>query len=247
MKKYVYSLILSFALALPLNAQFYTGSLDIEFSSVMYTPDDTVKNYIVMSCTGINYRDKKTGKKVDDTWYLEWPLPVHTSMADGQIEELFKIGKGIVTENKAELYFKFAPLPQYEKLDFCPMPLVQFPLETGKEWTWDLEVIPTSFPAQVDGPDGPEWKLVRDTTKVESIYRVKRKKDWFFRQEADFIECYEIEAVGNSKKGETRLTAYFSPKYGFVYLDFETIDLRRYVFEMRRRFFASPDRYRGIY
>ncbi|MBB4037007.1 hypothetical protein GGR21_002921 [Dysgonomonas hofstadii] len=247
MKRYIYFIILLFAFSVSLDAQIYNEPLDIEFNSVMYTPGDTVKNYIVMSCTGVHYRDKKTGKKVSDTWYLEWPLPVHTSMAEGQLEEIFQVGKGIVTENKAELFFKFAPMPQYEKLDFCPIPLVQFPLEDGKEWTWNIEVIPTSYPTEVEGANGKEWKLIRDTTIVESVYRVKRKRDWFFSQEKDFIECYEIEAVGNSKKGETRLTTYFSPKYGFVHFDFETVDFRRYVFDMRRRFFVSPDRYRDVY
>ncbi len=228
-------------------SQIYTEPLDIEYSAIMYTPTDSSRNYIIMSCTGAHFRDKKSGKKVDDTWYAEWSIPVHTSMIDGQVEEFYEISNGLITENNVELYFSFMPSPRYEKLDYCPIPLVQFPLQEGKTWDWHTESVPTSYPKQVDGENGPEWRLVKDTTFIKSSYKVNRKRDWYYSQERKYIECYEVQATGKSKKGDTRLTTYYSPEYGFVYLDFETIDYRRYIFEMRRRYFVSPQKYRGRY
>lgn len=196
-----------------------------------------------MSCTGINFKNLKTGKKINDTWYLEWSIPQHTSIVDGEIEEIFQTGGGTVIEGKDMLSFKFAPFPLYDRLEYCPIPQIHYPLETGKSWEWNTDIIPAAYPEQVQGEYGLEWKLKRDTAIVSCSYTVKGKKNWFFKREAMFIECYEIEATGKSKKGDTLLTAYFSDKYGFVFLDFETIDQRRYIFEMVQRIFVPKDRY----
>jgi len=240
-------LFLSFFFVQYLTAQIYTKPIDLKFDAILCSPKDTTRSYVMMSCTGENYKHHKTGRKIDDTWHLEWSIPQHTSIVDGEIEEIFQTGGGTVTENDDELFFKFAPSLLFERLEYCPLPMTRFPLAIGKSWEWTSDPVISAHTKQVKGEYGTEWRLVRDTTVLSCSYTVKREKNWYFKRENKFIDCFEIEANGTSEKGDTRMTAYFSPEYGFVFLDFETIDQRRYIFELKQRIFVPKDRYWGKY
>lgn len=108
-------------------------------------------------------------------------------------------------------------------LQYNPFPFVQFPLEIGNEWTWELLVGNRRNDIQLE-------KFDRNV-KNSYTYEINDKKQ--IRTKMGLIDCWVINSDCNSELGHTELIAYFNEEYGFVKLDYLNIDKSRLVIELK--------------
>ena len=66
------------------------------------------------------------------------------------------------------------------------------------------------------------WKVWEGKIENEYEYEITDKRT--LKTDLGEIECLVIESNAKSRIGETKLTAYFNPEYGFVKLDYTNID-----------------------
>ena len=117
-------------------------------------------------------------------------------------------------ENEANTWIHPPREKYFEILELNPFPYIKAPYEMGNTWTWKLEI----GDHWADG----RWKLWQGSIENEYVYEITGKE--IIKTDLGNIDCYVIESKAISRIGETRLTAYFSPKYGFVKLDYTNID-----------------------
>lgn len=115
----------------------------------------------------------------------------------------------------------------FEILEFSPFPMVCFPLFISKKW--ENTVIGTE----------KYVKAIRNRPfkdknyNVVSVYEVSDKLQIYSFYLKQMISCYKIESTGFTQLGETSLIAYFSDIYGFVYLDFKTLNGDNFIFTIK--------------
>ncbi|MBC3539996.1 hypothetical protein ACFSC6_04610 [Rufibacter sediminis] len=113
---------------------------------------------------------------------------------------------------------------RYKKLELSPFPMVEFPLEAGHTWTWNLLI-----GGHYSIAGFAEWA---DHTNESffSTYKITRKLP--VQIPMGTFACYEIDSFTKSKFERTELKAYFNPEYGFVKLDYRNIDQTRLLMEL---------------
>ena len=102
----------------------------------------------------------------------------------------------------------------FEILELNPFPYIKAPYEIGTKWTWHLGI----GDHWADG----RWKLWNG--KIENKYEYNITDKRTLKTDLGEVECFVIESNAKSRIGETKLTAYFNPKFGFVKLDYTNID-----------------------
>ncbi|MBT32249.1 MAG: hypothetical protein CMO01_21515 [Thalassobius sp.] len=112
---------------------------------------------------------------------------------------------------------------RYRKLELCPFPKVKFPLEKGQEWE---SMVGAHRAYSVK--DFAEWDGIYEN--FYSHYSVENEAN--YSTSMGNLDCYEIVSKTSSKFKETSLTALFNKYYGFVKLDYQTIDNERLTFEL---------------
>jgi hypothetical protein len=119
-----------------------------------------------------------------------------------------------VIENEGNLWMH-PPRDHYFKiLELNPFPYIKAPYEVGTKWTWNL---------LIGSQWGDErWKTWKGNIENKYQYEITDKKT--LTTNFGDLECFVVESTANSTLGETALTAYFHPKYGFVQLDYTNID-----------------------
>ena len=119
-----------------------------------------------------------------------------------------------VIENEGNLWIH-PPRDHYFKiLELNPFPYIKAPYEIGNQWKWNLAI-------------GSQWGDERWKTwegNIENNYQYKITDKKTLSTNFGNLECLVIESTAQSSLGETGLTAYFHPKYGFVQLDYANID-----------------------
>lgn len=114
----------------------------------------------------------------------------------------------------------------FEILELNPFPYIKAPFEIGNKWTWNLQI--GDFWA-----DG-RWKLWTGQIENEHEYKITDKRT--LKTDLGEIECFIIESNAKSRIGESKLTAYFNPIYGFVKLDYTNIDGSKTKLELTEHF-----------
>lgn len=115
------------------------------------------------------------------------------------------------------------PRDQYfEILELNPFPYIKTPYQIGTKWTWHLKI--------GDHWADERWKLWEG--QIENEYEYEITDSRVLKTDLGDIECYTVESTANSRIGETKLTAYFNPKYGFVKLDYTNIDGSKTILEL---------------
>ena len=119
-----------------------------------------------------------------------------------------------VIENEANIWVH-PPRDHYFKiLELNPFPYVKAPYKIGTKWTWKLAI---------GSHWGDErWKTWEGNIENNYQYEITAKKT-LATQFGD-LECFVIESTAKSTLGDTALTAYFHPTYGFVQLHYTNID-----------------------
>ncbi|UZR97441.1 hypothetical protein [Chondrinema litorale] len=128
-----------------------------------------------------------------------------------------------VEENDSSLWIHPPRYGRYKKLEFFPFPMVKYPLVKGNNWVWDLNVgNHWSIPGFIEWEKGNEL--------FSSHYAVENEAN--YSTSMGDLDCYEIVSKTSSKFKQTSLTALFNKYYGFVKLDYKTIDNERLTFEL---------------
>jgi hypothetical protein len=200
------------------HAQIYSKKGEMKFEVVQYTSKhDSVIDTLRLILHGDLWKfySRKESRLItsENNWSIDW---VYSSTD--------KKNTGII-ENDSLVFMHPPRSNQYAILEYCPFPQIQFPLYIGKSWNFDLEV-------------GGVWlkaikRNVEGQTMVTSSYTVIGKISWYCPFLKKDIDCYEIKAIGNTKFGNTSLQAYFSEVYGFVYLDYETLNNDKFIFTLQ--------------
>ncbi|MGO3182768.1 MAG: hypothetical protein ACTIJ9_08055 [Aequorivita sp.] len=99
-------------------------------------------------------------------------------------------------------------------LELNPFPFIKAPYKVGNSWDWWLGI---------GSQWGDErWKTWEGGIENQYFYEITKKK--IIETEFGKLECFIIESTAWSELGETKLTAYFNEKYGFIKLNYINID-----------------------
>ena len=119
-----------------------------------------------------------------------------------------------VIENEGNVWMHPPRDHYFEILELNPFPFIKTPYEVGNDWNYSL-IIGDTWGNQ-------RWKTWEGTIKDQCHYQIVNKK----RVPTVFgdLTCHVTASVAKSRLGETKLTSYFNPEYGFVKLHYTNID-----------------------
>jgi hypothetical protein len=103
---------------------------------------------------------------------------------------------------------------EYRVLELSPYPYLKFPLRRGKRWTDSLAVGAWY--------GNPAWAVWQGDMWVTSTYTVQGQKP--LHTPFGLLLCWVIEATATCAKGASTLEIWYHPQYGFVRLNYQTIN-----------------------
>lgn len=215
--KFTFLTILLFYL-LNLNAQLYNRPKKIEFDFYHIEKKDTLKRDVVsLYCSGERWISPRN-IPIENSWSVVWSYHDKGGVTSERTG---------VEETSKKIFLHPIRVSDFSILEFCPFPIIKFPLKIGNKWEWTLDNIPASY-----------FKLIKrhrqkTTDKVVNNYLVENKIHWYNNATKQTIDCFVIKAIGKSTLGETKLTMYFSEKFGFVMMNFQTLNNDTYVFVLK--------------
>ncbi|MFD1552936.1 hypothetical protein DNU06_15970 [Putridiphycobacter roseus] len=140
---------------------------------------------------------KRTNLRQTEVLYSYAPNPTSVSST------------GIV-ENNINIWMHPPRNGFFKSLETCPFPYIKLDKPIGYKWS-DSMRIGNHWSDKIWG----EWEG-RLLLKYDYEIIGKEKIDTEFGK----IDCIVVNAVANSRIGQSKLTAYFSEKYGFVKLEY---------------------------
>lgn len=102
----------------------------------------------------------------------------------------------------------------YRILELSPFPYLQFPLHPGKQWTDSLDVGAWY--------SDPAWAVWQGDMRVRSTYAVQGQKP--LQTPFGRLSCWVIHATATCHKGSSTLELWYHPQYGFVRLNYLTLN-----------------------
>lgn len=102
----------------------------------------------------------------------------------------------------------------FNALETAPFPFVRKPLEIGLEWTDQMKI--------GQGWRNEIWGMWEGQLLLTYHYKIIDKQ--IAKTSIGEIDCFVIESSAESDMGITKLTSYFSEKYGFVRLEYELMN-----------------------
>lgn len=119
-------------------------------------------------------------------------------------------------------------------LELNPFPFIKTPYKLGNSWDWWLSI---------GSQWGDErWKTWEGGIENQYFYEITEKKT--IETALGKLECFIIESTAWSELGETKLTAYFNEKYGFIKLNYINIDGSKTNLELIKHFEGKPSKNR---
>ncbi|MBK7128771.1 MAG: hypothetical protein IPM74_02170 [Crocinitomicaceae bacterium] len=144
--------------------------------------------------------------------YILWP----DTLLGSPVEASFT---GVI-ENEKNIWMHPPRSFLFGILEINPFPFIQKPYEIGNKWTWELSI--------GDQWADERWKEWKGAITNEMKYEITAKK--IVESPLGDLECFVIQSSAKSKIGETFLTSYFHPVYGFVQMNYINIDSSRLNF-----------------
>ncbi|WP_426491876.1 hypothetical protein [Hymenobacter sp. 102] len=111
---------------------------------------------------------------------------------------------------------------QYAILELSPFPEVKKPCKKGQEWDWELGVGSQYA--------NPAWAVWEGDMLVKTHYRTVGEQTVTTR--LGRLTCQRVTAVARCAQGCSTLDLLFHPLYGFIRLDYVTIDGKRMRLEL---------------
>lgn len=119
-----------------------------------------------------------------------------------------------VIENENNIWMHPPRDKYFRILELNPFPFINAPYEVGNEWEWTLGI--------GSGWGDVRWKVWEGRIENKYKYKITDKKK--IKTALGEIDCFVIESTAKSRIGETQLTSFFNPEYGFVRLNYINID-----------------------
>lgn len=167
--------------------------------------NDELKIYkdITLRCNGVLWKIPFQNEREENNWSIAWIYDKRT-------------GNTGVMENDSIIFLHPPRMKEFAQLEFCPFPIVHLPISVSKTWAFEM----TGTKGYIRSINREVDKEINVASKYTVIGKVKFYSFWL----AQTIDCWEIRGLGQTELGQTALTAYFSEEYGFVFLDFDTIN-----------------------
>ncbi|WBO85886.1 hypothetical protein [Hymenobacter yonginensis] len=119
-----------------------------------------------------------------------------------------------VRENTVGVWIHPPRFDRYVILRVSPFPEVKLPFVKGQEWDWELAV--------GEQWANPAWGVWKGDMLVKSHYRAIGEQ--VVTTPLGRLACQRVAAVSRCSQGSSTLNLLFHPRYGFVELDYQTID-----------------------
>jgi len=101
----------------------------------------------------------------------------------------------------------------YAVLELSPYPYVQLPAKIGHQWSWELGV--------GDQWGNPQWVTWRGDIQVKSQYQITGQQ--WLTTPLGALHCWVVRAQASSPVGTSSLDMWYHPAYGFVRLNYLTV------------------------
>ncbi len=137
--------------------------------------------------------------------------PNQTRISYYQLPILLPFSSTGAVENKKNTWIHPIRIGFFKSLETCPFPFIKAPYEIGNTWE-DKMVIGNNW-------SDKKWGNWKGNLLLEYYYIIKEKRK--IKTSIGEIECYVIESHTHSEIGKTKLTSFYSEKYGFVRLEYE--------------------------
>ncbi|MDJ1485340.1 hypothetical protein QNI16_32915 [Cytophagaceae bacterium YF14B1] len=98
---------------------------------------------------------------------------------------------------------------RYKLTELIPFPSIKLPIQTGKQWDYQLNV-----GEHYSDSTSLEWK---GDLHFDQAYEIEGAKA--FSSKFGLIDCTVVKATGVCKYGKTQLYSLYNNWYGFVYLE----------------------------
>jgi hypothetical protein len=216
MRYFILFFLIIFSYPIRNYAQIYSVAKEINFSIIQYDSGKDSSYFdseMTLICHGDLWKMPLIHKTEENNWSITWKFNDRK-------------GNTGVYENKERIFLHPPRMGIFRILEFCPFPIVYFPLSVSKTWNYKLvgakpysNSIKRTYKEEID--------------EVDSHYTVIKKLSWYSFYLEKSIDCYEIEAIGHTKIGKTKLQAYFSEIYGFVYLHYKTLNNDHFIFTIK--------------
>ncbi|GHT26018.1 hypothetical protein AGMMS4957_21430 [Bacteroidia bacterium] len=208
--------------------KIYSKKNKFSFDVVHIIQNDTIKEKtLVLNCLGKEWRSLKTLHPNDSIENRKWTGISWNDLGTDQLDPEKYETTG-VKETSESLFLHPPRGGEHAILEFCPFPIVHYPLHVGKRWSWTLIGTNDIYLRAIKNYDKKQGD-----TSVECEYVVTGEKSWFSVSENKNIPCYVIDATGKTRFGNTKLVAYYSEKYGYVYMHFKTLNKDEYILRLR--------------
>ena len=133
-------------------------------------------------------------------------------------------GSGLIENARQVWVHPFRRQTYFAMLNMNAYPYVRFPLEVGKQWTWELGIGGEAYL-------NPLWTDWTENTLRYHAYTVTGKTTVDFRGHP--IEVWQIEALTTGEAGAARAAFLFHEQYGFVKMHFYTVKGAQWIFALR--------------
>nr|WP_319999251.1 hypothetical protein [uncultured Draconibacterium sp.] len=143
-------------------------------------------------------KKERTNKNQTETYYIFEPTFSFMSQT------------GIV-ENNSNVWIHPPRSGFFAALETCPYPYVKLPIKIGKEWNDKMKI--------GDQWCNKKWGVWNKKLLLAYDYKITQKTK--VKTDLGELDCFVIESTAKSEIGQSKLTSYFSEKYGFVRLDYE--------------------------
>lgn len=137
--------------------------------------------------------------------------PSQTMIIYIQIPIVESISSTNVAENEHNVWIHPIRSAFFNSLETAPFPYIKKPYIIGLEWS-DQMVIGRNWGNELWG----KWE-----GDLLLTYHYKLIDKTILKTEMGDLDCYKIESIATSRIGNTKLTFYFSEKYGFIRYEYE--------------------------
>lgn len=173
---------------------------EVDFELVQTKSDSIGTDKIHLLVKPVEDTDR-TNENQTEISYLEEPMYASLSSTG-------------VVENSNNVWIHPIREGFFNSLETAPFPFIKSPLEIGTEWTDQMLI--------GEGWGNEMWGKWEGELLLTYNYKITDKKT--VNTEIGNIDCYIIESTAKSNIGVTKLTSYFSEKYGFVRLEYELLN-----------------------
>lgn len=144
--------------------------------------------------------------------YNRTTVEINYNMPDGM--GTFKEFMGFI-ENPLGVWIYPPRQKIFGVLSLNPQPYIKAPYEVGHQWEWGGTMVGSNY-------SDPRWAEWGNRIITQSKYKIIGKKN--IDTPIGSLECFEVNAFGENRLGNSQLTAYFNEQYGFVQMNYLNVD-----------------------